>query len=434
MGRTVIPSKPFEYISIDLMGPFPISSKGYSYLMVSQCMLSSFIILSPLENKTGDCVSNSYVHNVFSRFGSSKIILSDNGTEFRNSFFLGINKALRQQNVFTLPYHPQSNGRNERSHKSLISSIKSYLQKSPHKHWDVYLPLVEFAYNTVEKAGHGYSPFKLVHSFDPSFPIDTLVHPALNSNDLHLRTFAIRNWRRDKMQECQRIREFVKQILKKEQDERIKIYERKLTKHGYEIGDLVWLYYETRSDAEVVQRDLGVAHNDQIVIPLNENKSIKKLKNKWHGPFRILRKTGLKYEIDIPGNPEYSTSRIIPKVHHDRLKPAYSIFENPPAKTPEEIEIDDLFNHKFLPKDSWEEDLLEDEYEVACIKGHRLRKGEVDGEGNPIMEYRVRWKGYGSKDDTWLELSELNDCPEILNSYFASELFKHYEELISEDL
>jgi hypothetical protein len=236
------------------------------------------------------------------------------------------------------------------------------------------------------------------------------------------------------MQECQRIREFVKQTLKKEQDERIRLYERRLTKHGYEIGDLVWLYYEVRNDPGVAQEDARIICEDRSVTIPDINKSVKKLKNKWHGPFRILKKTGLKYEIDIPGNPEYSTSRIIPKVHHDRLKPAYSIFENPPAVTPEEKQIDDLFTHNFLPVDSWEEELLDDEYEVEYVKGHRLRKDEVDGEGNSIIEYRVRWKEYGAKDDTWLELVELNDCQDILNSYLNSELFKHYEELINENL
>ena len=137
----------------------------------------------------------------------------------------------------------------------------------------------------------------------------------------------------------------------------------------------------------------------------------------------------MKYELDIPGNPRYTSSRIIPKVHHDRLKPAYSVFENPPSETPEELEIDDLFIQHFLPLDSLEEDLLGDEFEVESLQGHRIREGEVDGEGNPILEYRVRWRGYGAKDDTWLALPELNNCSEALSLYHASELFRHYEGL-----
>ena len=265
MGRTVIPSRPFEYVSIDLMGPFPTSLNENNYLMVSQCMITSFIILSPLENKTGQCVSKAYVQDVFSRFGGSTVILSDNGLEFKNTLFLGINKSLRQRNVFTLAYHPQSNGRNERSHRSLISCIKSYIQNSSQTYWDNDLRSIEFGYNTVEKAGHGYSPFRLVHSFDPVFPIDTLINPALNSNDLHLRTYAIKRWREEKMNECKRIREFVKEVIVQEQSERIKVYERRVTRYGFEVGDLVWLYYETRGDANAFRKDGSAIQNDTNV-------------------------------------------------------------------------------------------------------------------------------------------------------------------------
>jgi hypothetical protein len=153
------------------------------------------------------------------------------------------------------------------------------------------------------------------------------------------------------------------------------------------------------------------------------------LKNKWHGPFRIIRRTGLKYELDIQGNPEFSSSRIIPKVHHDRLKPAYSLFELPPAEDSMQREIDDIFDHTFLPEDSFEEELLEDEYEVESIQGHRMRVGEVDGGGVPIIEYRIRWKGYNAKDDTWLGRTELQSCLEVLKTYESGDMYKHYEEL-----
>jgi hypothetical protein len=302
------------------------------------------------------------------------------------------------------------------------------------KDWDKGLPLIEFAYNTVEKVGHGYSPFKLTHSFDPAFPIDTLMKPALNSNDTHLRTYAIKSWRKERMEECQRIREFVQHTLKQEQSDRIKLYEKRLTRHGFEVGDLVWLYYELRNSGSLSRNDEDVSRNDTCVDRLNYEKNIRKLKNKWHGPFRILKRTGLKYEIDIPGNPDYSSSRIIPKVHHDRLKPAYSLFEFPPTSNFEELSIDDQFSKDFLPEDSWEEELLEDEFEVETIKGHRIREGELDGAGNSIVEYRVRWKGYKAKDDTWLETSELENCKDILEIYRCSDLYKHYEDLISPTL
>jgi ribonuclease HI len=60
MKNTRIPSRPFEFISLDLVGPFPSSAKKNKYLLVSQCIFSNFIILSPIPDKSAEVVAVSH--------------------------------------------------------------------------------------------------------------------------------------------------------------------------------------------------------------------------------------------------------------------------------------------------------------------------------------------------------------------------------------
>ncbi|XP_076041155.1 uncharacterized protein LOC143025407 isoform X2 [Oratosquilla oratoria] len=54
----------------------------------------------------------------------------------------------------------------------------------------------------------------------------------------------------------------------------------------------------------------------------------------------------------------------------------------------------------------------EDDYEVEAIMGMREKKGSKP-------EYKVRWKGWPPKYDSWLPEEELN-CPNILNKFLAT--------------
>lgn len=51
------------------------------------------------------------------------------------------------------------------------------------------------------------------------------------------------------------------------------------------------------------------------------------------------------------------------------------------------------------------------DYEVEAVVDHRVR--------GRFTEYKVRWKGYGPMDDSWVPEAELN-CDNLLNKYFKN--------------
>ena len=76
-----------------------------------------YVFCVPLETKAAEEVIRAYIDNIYSKFGGSLNMLSDNGTEFKNKVFEQVAKELGLENkLYTPPYHPASNGRIEGFH------------------------------------------------------------------------------------------------------------------------------------------------------------------------------------------------------------------------------------------------------------------------------------------------------------------------------
>ena len=124
-----VPTFPMQFISMDLIGEFhPPTSKGKRYALTVICMLTGYVFCIPLKTKTAEEVLQAYIDNVYSKFGGSIKILSDNGTEFKNKIFEQVAKELGVvYKLHTPPYHPASNGRIEGFHAFLKACISKHI-------------------------------------------------------------------------------------------------------------------------------------------------------------------------------------------------------------------------------------------------------------------------------------------------------------------
>ena len=78
-------------------------------------MLTGYVFCVPLKTKTAEEVLQAYIDNVYSKFGGSVKILSDNGTEFKNKIFEQVAKELGVvYKLYTPPYHPGFKWQNRR--------------------------------------------------------------------------------------------------------------------------------------------------------------------------------------------------------------------------------------------------------------------------------------------------------------------------------
>lgn len=117
---TDTPTTVFGKCSIDIIGPFSPSRLQYRYILTVQDELSKFLIAVPLEDQTAEQVARAFVDHVVLIYGIPQIILSDCGSQFLSETFKSVCKLLGIKHTHSTSFRPQSNGSNERSHKSLI--------------------------------------------------------------------------------------------------------------------------------------------------------------------------------------------------------------------------------------------------------------------------------------------------------------------------
>ena len=130
-----------QFISMDLIGEFhPPTTKRNRYALTVICMLTGYVFCIPLKTITAEEVLQAYIDNIYSKFGGSMKILSDNGTEFKNKIFEQIAKELGVvHKLYTPHYHPASNCRIEGFHAFLKACIVKHI--APQLEWDDLVPL-----------------------------------------------------------------------------------------------------------------------------------------------------------------------------------------------------------------------------------------------------------------------------------------------------
>ena len=172
-------SAPMKFISMDLIGEFhPPSSKGNRYALTVICMHTGFVFCIPLKTKSAEDVVWAYIDRVYSQFGGSEKVLTDNGTKFKNRL---INEVCEQlgvkHKIYSPPYRPQSNGRIESFHYFLKACIAKPI--TPQIEWDAVVPLACAAYNFLPKEHSKESPFFLMFGRDAILPLNKLLQPQV---------------------------------------------------------------------------------------------------------------------------------------------------------------------------------------------------------------------------------------------------------------
>jgi hypothetical protein len=294
----------FETIFIDFIGPLPTSRlKRNKFCLVVVDQLSSWVELFPMRVAKAPKVAEVLEDEVFCRFGSPKVIVSDNGTHFVNKVMKKLCSEWSIRHVLLSAYHPCPN-RSERTNSDLVRMISSYVNNA-HGNWDVHLQKFALVLRTMISDTTKFSPALLNLGREIALPIDR----SLQKNESIDFEKDARDLAKILPEQLKDILNFAKdRILKAHQRNKV-IFDKSRRDISFEIGQLVYVRNHELSDAD-------------------SNKS-KKFTKKWIGPFKILKKFEMTYIIDLPG-------RLNPKRHISDLKPFFpreSNFSEPPKVT-----------------------------------------------------------------------------------------------------
>lgn len=244
MGSAKVCSRPFQCISIDLVGPLPSSRLLNTYLLVVVCCFSKYCLLFPLRRATGKVIAQRLEDHVFLVHGVPQTVIVDNGSQFTG---LEVRDLLEKYQIpqihYSPVYCPQVNTV-ERYNRTIVTAIASFVG-SDHRTWDSNIHKIQFALNTAENETTSYSPFFLVHGRE-AVPDGNLYTAYKNINEI---VFDSRRDYVDKLGELKSIFDMVKTEISKAHERNAKYYNKHRRDLSFEEGDFVWKKSYKQSDA-----------------------------------------------------------------------------------------------------------------------------------------------------------------------------------------
>ena len=368
--KLFMPNGPLEFVCVDILGPLPPTKNGNKFLLVMADRFSKLTRAVALPDARAETVARAFLEHWLSVYGVPLVCLSDNGSNFRSKFFQSVCGLLGIKNLFSTPYHPQTQGQVERFNRTILSKLSQYVSQSAE--WDELVPALVLSYNSSVNTSTGYSPFELILTRAPTVPVLEPMFPMQREGD--------RVQQRARLQRhLQRNAKKAKETLKKTQERYKRNYDRAVRRRAEKLkcGDLVFV------------KTYSMSGSHKLVTPAA-------------GPYTVVETDGYTVTVKTPSGDH--------KINADRVVRAPSVEDLPEnVRYVEEEEEDSEDELKHTDNTM--------EYVIERLVGHK--------EVGPQLYLRVRWYGYAEDDDTW-ELWE--DLPEaMVQKYWRKhELWKLY--------
>lgn len=340
-----IPTKPWDSIGMDFVGPFP-ESKGYNYLWVIICRMTSMVHLIPVHtNMTSKDLSWIYLREIVRLHGLPSSIVCDRDPKFTSRWWRELHLLLGARLLMSTSFHPQTDGQTERANRSVGQILRTVI-KPDQKDWIDRVHMTEFAINASVSETTRYAPFELNGGYMPSLLREIRSDTSVSRG----------------------VKEFAEQALLNLAEAHDAIIEaRVLQTHRAD---------KLRGNELPIQKgDLVYLSTKNLNLPKGR---ARKLCPKYIGPYRVFEaypETST-YTLELPS--ALQDRRINPTFHASLLKPYIAScdasFPNRAQPTPYDFGAAD-----------------EDEWFVDEILGHRWTADNK-------VEYEVRWS---LGDTTW---------------------------------
>jgi len=390
-SKSIMADKPWDHLEIDLVGPLPISQNGCTYILTIVDVCSSYTVLRALKSKESEVVARK-LWEVFTDYGTPKILQSDNGLEFVNQVVNAMTTLYGIEPRLSAAYNPRTNGLVERRNKDISLALKKFMEGA-YGGWDDWLPLVQISLNQAigkrtksaafelmfNRCFNGLGDFSEVTAVDD---VDSIIHKHRDSWNLF----------RDAVLPGLKAR--VNQV-KLEQREKMDLRKQMLPILP---GETVWIKDVTRGS---------------------------KWEAIYEGPFTVLtqHKGGTYSLLDAMGE---LLPRKVPisqiKLGNIGTQKKNTNVSGGGGDDISSINLEEPTKMKKPGSQNKKEKLQivgrkgNNHYEIAKVIDHRKRNG--------ILDYLVEWKGYGPEENSWVPVEDFDGLAAIQKYWKAKGMSK----------
>ena len=128
----------FEHVHLDIVGPLT-ESKGYRHILTMIDRATRWPEAVPIHETDAPTVAEVFYNVWISRFGCPLRITTDQGRQFESKLFSALAQLMGSKRNRTTAYHPQSNGKIERWHRTMKSAL---MARGKTANWVSELPTV----------------------------------------------------------------------------------------------------------------------------------------------------------------------------------------------------------------------------------------------------------------------------------------------------
>ena len=251
---------PFDRLSVDVLGPFPVSHSGNRYVVCFTEYLTKWPEIFAVPNAEAHVTARLLTTEILPRHGAPRVLLSDRGKNFLSKLVLETCRLMNTKKVKTTAYHPQTNALVERFNGTIAQALSMYVS-SDLKDWDQHIPSLLFAYRVTPSSSTGDLPFYLLYGRECVTPPDVSLLPPVKLSS------SVDEHRRRIVTQIEESQQLARENIQLTQQKMKHLYDRTAKDPDFQVGQKVCVY--------IPRRCKGLSP---------------KLMHNWHGPFRIINK------------------------------------------------------------------------------------------------------------------------------------------------